>query len=83
MGDLRPAHQVSTLSGYANDLHFGGTLQIIYMRDRPVTWSTNLYRIGPGSQVYNSLLGEFPMSHGDTIGNEHLPGHATRMRPGS
>ena len=46
-------------------------LHIIYTRDHLVTESTSLYRIGPGSQVYNSFLGEFPMSHGDKIGDEH------------
>ena len=67
MGDRGPTHQVGTLSGCANDLHSGGILQIIYTRDRPVTWSTSLYRIGPGSQVSNLFLGEFPVSHRDTM----------------
>ena len=98
MGYYGLAHQVGTLFGFADDLHSRGILQIIYMRDSPVTWSTILYRIRPGSQVYNSFLGEFPVSHGDTIGDEqcfsspdgrsigedhpNIRGHATRMRPG-
>ena len=71
----------------------------IYMRDCSVTWSANIYRIGPGSQVYGSVLEEFPESHGNTIDDEHYFSstnrhsvrktytgfgiHATRMRPGS
>ena len=69
------------------------------MRDRPVTWSTSVYCIGLGSQVYGSLLEEFLESHGDTVDDEHcflftdrwsvgedhtgFRGHATSMRPGS
>ena len=99
MGDRGQAHQVGTLSGCADDLYSGGILQIIYMRDRPITWSTILYYIEPGSQVYSSFLGEFPTSHGDTIGDAHrfssldgrsigedypnIRGHARRMRTGS
>ena len=41
------------------------------MRDRPVTWSSSLYRIRPGSQFYGLLLEEFPESHGNTIDDEH------------
>ena len=41
------------------------------MRDRLVTWSANLYRIRPGSQVYGSLLEEFPESHWNTVDDEH------------
>ena len=99
MGDRGSAHHVSTLSGCVDDLHSLGILQIIYTRDRLVTWSTSLYHIGPESQVYSSFLGEFPESHGDTIGDEHrfsspngrsieedhpnIRGHATHMRLGS
>ena len=54
-----------------DNLHAGGILQVVYMRDCPVTWSANLYSIGLGSQVYNSFLGEFPMSHGNTFDDEH------------
>ena len=41
------------------------------MRDCQVTWSASLYLIRPGSQVFDSLLEEFPESHGDTFGDEH------------
>ena len=37
VGDCGPAHQVGTFSGCADDLHTGGILQNIYMRDCPVT----------------------------------------------
>ena len=66
------------------------------MRDCPVTWSTGIYSIELGSQVYDSFLEEFPASHGDTIDDEHcfsspdgwlvgedhpnFRGHATGMR---
>ena len=41
------------------------------MRDCPVTWSTSVYCIGLGSQVYSSLLEEFLESHRDTVDDEH------------
>ena len=98
MGDSGPAYQIGTLFGCADDLHPGGILQVVYTRDYLVTWSANLYGIGPGSQVYDSFLGEFPTSHGNTVDDEHyfsssdgrsvgedhldFRGHATSMRPG-
>ena len=99
MGDSGPAHQVGTFSGYADDLHTGGILQVIHTRDHPVTWSASLYRIKPRSQVYGSLLEEFLESHGNTVDDEHcfsstnrrpiredhtgFGGHAAGMRPRS
>ena len=80
MGDIGPAHQVSTFSGSADDFHTGGILQVIHMRDRLVTWSANLYRIRPGSQVYGSLLEEFPESHGNTVDDEHSHKQTTSQR---
>ena len=71
MGDSGPAHQVGTFSGCADDLHTGGILQVIHTRDRPITWSVSLYRIRPGSQVYDTLLEEFLESHGNTVDDEH------------
>ena len=69
------------------------------MRNCPITWSVNLYSIGPGSQVYNSFLGELPTSLGGTIDDEHrfsspdgrsvredhpdIRGHVESMRPRS
>ena len=41
------------------------------MGDCPITWSTSIYNIGSGSQVYDSFLEEFPASHGDIIEDEH------------
>ena len=35
--------------GCADDLHSRGILQVIHMRDCPVTWSASLYSIGLGS----------------------------------
>ena len=80
-----------------DDLHARGILQVVYTRDCPVTWSASLYGIGPGSQVYGSFLGEFLVSHRNTVDDEHcfsslegqlvrddhpyFRGHATGMRP--
>ena len=41
------------------------------MRDYPIAWSISLYSIEPRSQVYDSFLGEFLESHGDTVDDEH------------
>ena len=43
----------------------------LYTRDSPVTWSASIHSIRSGSQVYDSFLGEFPVSHGDTVNDEH------------
>ena len=99
MGDRGPAHKVGTLFGCANDLHSRGILQVIHTRDFSITWSTSLYCIGLGSQIYNSFLEDLPASHGDTIDDEHhfsspdrwsvredhpnVRGHATIMCLGS
>ena len=69
------------------------------MGDSPVTWSASIHSIRPGSQVYDSFLGEFPTIHGDMVDDEHsfsfpdewsiredypdFKGHATGMHPGS
>ena len=69
------------------------------MGDCLITWSSSIYCIGSGSQVYGSFLEEFPASHGDTTSDEHnlssldgrsikedhpdVRGHATDMRPRS
>ena len=71
VGDSGPAHQVGTFSCCTDDLHTGGILQVIHTRDRSVKWSVSLYRIRLGSQVYNSLLEEFPESHENTVDYEH------------
>ena len=99
MGDHGPTHKVGTLSSGTDDLHYGEILQIIHMRDYPVGWSVSLYSIGLRSQDYDSFLGEFPESHGDTVDDEHcfsspdgrsvredypdVRGHAIGMRLGS
>ena len=41
------------------------------MGDCLITWSTSVYSIGLGSQVYGSFLEEFLVSHGDTVNDEH------------
>ena len=67
----RIAYLVGTFSGCADDLHTGGILQVVHTRDCTVTWSASLYSIGSGSQVYSSILEEFPESHGDTVEDEY------------
>ena len=71
MGDCGPAHEVGTFSSHADDLHYGGILQIIRARDYPVTWSVSLHNIRTGSQVYGAFLEELFEGHGDTVADEH------------
>ena len=71
MGDSGPTHQVDTFSSCVDDLHIGGILQVIHTRDCSIPWCASLYRIRLGSQVYESLLEEFPKSHANTIDDEH------------
>ena len=82
-----------------DDLHFRGILQVVRAGDCLITWSASIYCIGSGSQVYDSFLEEFPMSHGDMVDDEHcfsstdrqlvkedypnFKGHATGMHPRS
>ena len=70
----------------------------LYIRDIfSITWSTSLYRIGQGSQVYGTLLKEFPKGYGDIVNDEYcvssvdgwsvrkdhtyIRGHVASMRP--
>ena len=99
MGDSGPTHQANAFFGCAFDLHTGGILQAVYMRESPVTWSVSLYCIGQRSQVYGSLLEELLEGHGYAVNDEHcvsstdrwsvredytgFRGHATSMCLGS
>ena len=99
MDDSGPTHQVGTFSSSADDLHTGGILSVVYSRDCPATWCTSVYSIGQGSQIYDTLLEEFPKVYGNTVDDEHyvssidrwpigedhtgFRGHAASMRPGS
>ena len=74
-------------------------MPVVYLRDCLATWSTSVHSIGQRSQVYNTLLKEFPESLWDTVNDEHclspidgwsvgedhtgFRGHAASMRPGS
>ena len=71
MGDSGPTHLVDTFSSGADDLHTRGILQAIYTIDNQTTWSPNLYCFRQRSQVYGSLLEEFPEGHEDTVDDEH------------
>ena len=80
-------------------LTHGGTLQVVRTGDCPITWSVGVHSIGSGPQVYSSFLGEFPVSHEDTVDDDHsfspsnrreiredypdVKGHAKGMHPGS
>ena len=46
-------------------------MQIVHTRDCPITWSNSIYNIILGSQVYDSFFEESPVSHGDTVDDEH------------
>ena len=54
-----------------DDLQTGGILPVVYSRNCPATWSTSVHSIGQGSQVYGTLLEEFPEGHGDIVNDEH------------
>ena len=71
MGDSGPAHQVGILPGNADDLHIGGILKVIHVRDCLVTWSTSVHSIIQGSQAHSTLLEEFPKGHGDAVDDEY------------
>ena len=71
MGDRRPAHQVGTFSSSADDLHTGGILQVVPMRDCPITWSTSVHNIRQGSQVHGTLLEKFPGGRRDAVDDEY------------
>ena len=43
----------------------------LYIWDIILLHGTSVHGIGSGSQVYDSFLEEFPMSHVDTINYEH------------
>ena len=78
MGDSGPSHQVGTFPSSADDLHIGGILPVVYSRDCPGTWSTSVHSIEQGSQVYGTLLEEFPKGHGEIVDDEHCVSSADR-----
>ena len=80
MGDSRPAYQVGTFFGCADDLHIRGILQVIPTRNCLVIWSASLYSIISGSQVYGSLLEEFLESYENAVDDEHCFS-STDIRP--
>ena len=47
-------------------------MSIVYSRDCPATWSTSVHSIRQRSQVYGTLLEEFPEGYEDTVDDEHL-----------
>ena len=46
MGDSGPAHEVSTFSSRADDLHIERILPVIHPRDRPTTWTASVHSVG-------------------------------------
>ena len=53
-------------------------MPVISSRDCLVTRSASLYSIRQGSQVYDTLLGEFSKGHGDIVADEHCVSSADR-----
>ena len=94
MGDSGPAHEVSSFSSRADDLHLGEILPVIHSRDSPATWSTSIHNV---PEVYGALLEEFLKGYGHTADDEYnfspsdrwsvledytgIRGYATSMRP--
>ena len=99
MGDNRSTHEVGIFSSRADDLHIGGILPVVHLRDCSATWSSNIHSVGQRPEVYSALLEEFPKGYRHTVDHEYnLPptnrwsvrehytgvrGHAASMRPGS
>ena len=71
MGDSRLAHEVSTFSSCADDLHTGGILPVVHKRNRPTTWSASIHSVGQRPEVYGALLEELPKGYGDKVGQEY------------
>ena len=46
-------------------------MPVVYLRDCPATWSTSVHSFRQGSQVYGTLLEEFPKGYGNTVDDEH------------
>ena len=46
-------------------------MQVVHTRDCTVAWSASLYSVRSGSQVYSSILEEFPESHGDIVEDDY------------
>ena len=59
-------------------IHTGGILLVVYSRDCPATWSTNVHSIRQGTQVYDTLLEEFLKGHGDTVDDEYCVSSTNR-----
>ena len=38
-------HEVGTFPSCADDLHIGGILPVLYLRDHLATWSTNIHSV--------------------------------------
>ena len=99
MGDRRPTHEVGIFPSRVNDLHTGGILPVVHLRDRSATWSASIHSVEQRLEVYNALLEEFPKGYGDTADHEYslsptdiwsviedhigVRGHAASMRPKS
>ena len=58
-------------------------MSVVYSRDCPATWNTNIHIIGQESKVYDTLLEEFPKDYGDqlmmnTTFHPQIDGHSER-----
>ena len=95
LGDSGLSHKVGTFFSHADDLHTGGIFPIVYLRDRPATWSASIHSVGQRPEVYGALLEEFPPTTDHeynfpptdrrSVREDHtgVRGHAAGMRPGS
>ena len=71
MGDSGPAHEVGIFSSCVDDLHTGGILPVVYLRDRLATWSASIHSVGQRPEVYSALLEELPKGYGDMTDHEY------------
>ena len=71
MGESRPTHEVGTFSSRADDLHTGGILPVVYLRDCPATWSASIHSVRQRPKIYSELLEELPKGHGDLVDHEY------------
>ena len=46
IGDCGPTIEVGTFFSHADDLHIGGILPVVYLRDCSVTWNANVHSVG-------------------------------------
>ena len=53
-------------------------MSVVYSRNYLAPWNTSVHSIGQGSQVYGTVLEEFPKGNGDTVDDEHCVSSSDR-----